>query len=40
VVGIRERSCDLRFFHPQDAKAGTLAKYIRGLIQYGMGPLA
>jgi len=29
VVGIRKRSGDLRFFHAGDAKAGTLAKYIR-----------
>lgn len=29
VVGIRKRNGDLRFFHAGDAKAGTLAKYIR-----------
>jgi transposase-like protein len=29
VVGIRQRGGDLRFFHAQDAKSGTLAKYIR-----------
>jgi transposase-like protein len=29
VVGIRQRSGDLRFFHAEDAKTGTLAKYIR-----------
>lgn len=29
VVGIRKRNGDLRFFHAQDAKGGTLAKYIR-----------
>ena len=29
VVGIRQRGGDLRFFHAQDVKAGTLAKYIR-----------
>ena len=29
VIGIRKRNGDLRFFHAQDAKAGTLAKYIR-----------
>lgn len=29
VVGIRKRNGDLRFFHASDAKAGTLAKYIR-----------
>jgi transposase-like protein len=29
VVGIRERGSDLRFFHAEDAKSGTLAKYIR-----------
>ncbi len=29
VVGIRERGGDLRFFHAEDAKSGTLAKYIR-----------
>jgi transposase-like protein len=29
VVGIRKRNGDLRFFHASDAKAGTLAQYIR-----------
>src|SRR5271165_7568512 len=29
VVGIRQRGGDLRFFHAQDVKAGTLAKYVR-----------
>ena len=29
VVGIRQRSGDLRFFHAADAKSGTLAQYIR-----------
>lgn len=29
VIGIRKRNGDLRFFHAHDAKAGTLAKYIR-----------
>ena len=29
VVGIRQRSGDVRFFHAEDAKNGTLAKYIR-----------
>jgi transposase-like protein len=29
VVGIRKRNGDLRFFHAQDAKSGTLAKYVR-----------
>ena len=29
VVGIRQRGGDLRFFHAEDAKTGTLAKYIR-----------
>lgn len=29
VVGIRQRDGDLRFFHAQDAKSGTLAQYIR-----------
>src|SRR5437762_14034055 len=29
VVGIRQRGGDLRFFHAEDAKSGTLAKYIR-----------
>jgi transposase-like protein len=29
VIGIRQRGGDLRFFHAQDAKSGTLAKYIR-----------
>jgi transposase-like protein len=29
VIGIRKRNGDLRFFHAQDAKGGTLARYIR-----------
>jgi transposase-like protein len=29
VIGIRQRNGDLRFFHAEDAKQGTLAKYIR-----------
>ena len=29
VLGIRQRNGDLRFFHAEDAKSGTLAKYIR-----------
>ena len=29
VIGIRERGGALRFFHAEDAKAGTLAKYIK-----------
>jgi transposase-like protein len=29
VIGIRQRNGDLRFFHVEDAKTGTLAKYIR-----------
>lgn len=29
VVGIRKRNGDLRFFHAEDAKSGTLAQYIR-----------
>lgn len=29
VVGIRKRNGDLRFFHAEDAKTGTLAKYIQ-----------
>jgi transposase-like protein len=29
VIGIRERGGELRFFHAEDAKAGTLAKYIK-----------
>ena len=29
VVGIRQRGGDLRFFHAEDAKSGTLAKYVR-----------
>lgn len=28
VIGIRQRGGDLRFFHAEDAKSGTLAKYI------------
>ena len=29
VVGIKQRDGELRFFHAEDAKKGTLAKYIR-----------
>jgi len=29
VIGLRQRNGDLRFFHAQDVKAGTLATYIR-----------
>ena len=29
VVGIKQRNGDLRFFHAEDAKQGTLAKYIK-----------
>jgi transposase-like protein len=29
VIGIRQRGGDLRFFHAQDVKAGTLAKFVR-----------
>jgi transposase-like protein len=29
VIGIRQRSGDLRFFHAKDAKSATLAQYIR-----------
>jgi transposase-like protein len=29
VIGIRQRNGDLRFFHAEDAKSGTLARYIR-----------
>ncbi len=29
VIGIRQRNGDLRFFHAEDAKSGTLASYIR-----------
>ena len=29
VIGIRQRRGDLRFFHAEDIKAGTLAKYIK-----------
>jgi transposase-like protein len=29
VIGIRQRGGDLRFFHSQDVKSGTLEKYIR-----------
>ena len=29
VIGIRKRNGDLRFFHAQDAKSGTLANYVR-----------
>src|SRR5260370_21583445 len=29
VIGIRQRGGELRFFHAEDAKTGTLAKYIK-----------
>jgi transposase-like protein len=29
VIGIRQRGGDLRFFHAEDAKSGTLAKYVK-----------
>jgi len=29
VIGLRQRDGDVRFFHSEDAKRGTLAKYIR-----------
>lgn len=29
VIGLRQRGGDLRFFHAQDVKSGTLAKYIK-----------
>jgi transposase-like protein len=29
VIGIRQRSGDVRFFHASDAKSGTLARYIQ-----------
>jgi transposase-like protein len=29
VIGIRQRGGDLRFFHADDAKSGTIAQYIR-----------
>jgi len=29
VIGIKQRGGDLRFFHAEDVKAGTLAKYIK-----------
>lgn len=29
VIGIRQRGGDLRFFHAEDVKSGTLARYIR-----------
>ena len=29
VIGLRQRNGDLRFFHAEDVKHGTLAKYIR-----------
>lgn len=29
VIGIRQRGGDLRFFHAEDAKTGTLAQYIK-----------
>jgi transposase-like protein len=29
VIGLRQRGGDVRFFHAEDAKSGTLAKYIK-----------
>ena len=29
VVGIKQRGGELRFFHAEDVKSGTLAKYIK-----------
>jgi transposase-like protein len=29
VIGIRQRGGDLRFFHAEDTKSGTLAQYIK-----------
>jgi hypothetical protein len=29
LIGIRQRGGDVRFFRAEDAKSGTLAKYIR-----------
>src|SRR5207302_6080702 len=29
VIGIRQRNGDLRFFHAEDVKSGTLAQYIK-----------
>ncbi|HET9181531.1 MAG TPA: IS1595 family transposase [Candidatus Angelobacter sp.] len=29
VIGIRQRGGELRFFHAEDAKSGTLAKYVK-----------
>jgi transposase-like protein len=29
VIGLRQRNGDLRFFHAEDAKSGTLARYIK-----------
>lgn len=29
VIGIRQRGGELRFFHAEDLKAGTLAQYIK-----------
>jgi transposase-like protein len=29
VIGIRQRGGDLRFFHAEDVKSGTLAKYVK-----------
>src|SRR5438132_12944285 len=29
VIGLRQRGGELRFFHAEDAKSGTLAKYIK-----------
>jgi transposase-like protein len=31
VIGIRQRGGDLRFFHAEDTRSGTLAKYTRKL---------
>ena len=34
VIGIRQRGGELRFFHAEDVKSGTLAKYIRENISH------
>jgi|SRR5579872_56689 len=40
VVGIRQRGGDLRFFHAQDVKAGTLAKYVRDTVSEDVDVIA
>jgi hypothetical protein len=34
VIGIRQRGGELRFFHAEDVKSGTLARYIKENISH------